>query len=319
MYGAYYEHRALQYLAGRGVIIRNLRINGLEIDGILNGKPIEVKAYPLTIDALRKIKSKFNALGFKEGIVVAPGFPNGKFEGLELVRFRPDYSYVCKYYESWIPRIPKFLRLKWRQLRVETPIGFIKIKKRITSLNRLKNILKNYELPPIRVFFSVFEWLQPEKIGSKNFNDVCFGSSFLVFDIDGEKLHFPHTINKKGFCRECIENARRETIKLAYFLETKYGYSNFYVVFSGRKGFHLYVLDYEKEQDFGKFYEYREYRKRRKIVKDIIENGIRIDPIVTLDTRRIIGLPSSVHGYTGLALYNIGSIQKLEKFKLHSR
>lgn len=318
--GKFYEQKALQYIASRAPILVNVKIRNLEVDGILNNIPIEVKSYCLTKDMLEKIRKKFTFLGFEKGIVIAPSFEVDKFEGLELVKFFPDYNYIFEYYKKWRPKIPSFIKLKWRQIRIETPNGFIKIKDRITSLNKLKKKILSLKQAPIRVFYSQLRWLEPEKIGEKNFKDITLGSEFLVFDVDGDKLHHEHHMFKNGLCPTCIELAKKETIKLAESLKDV-GFKRFFVVFSGRRGFHLYVLDVKKyfKEIIPQETLHREYWEQiaRKRIADLLkEKGIKFDYQITVDTRRIIGLPSSLHGYTGLPLYLVGSIKKLEKFEL---
>jgi hypothetical protein len=312
----FYEQKAIQYLAARGPILRNPIINGNEIDGLLKGTPIEIKSFPVDHELLKALIKKIKRLNFHKLIVIAPDFKCMETSEVEFVKFNPDFRHLINYYKGWRPRIPRFIRLRWRQIRVETPSGFIKIRDRITSLNKLRRTILNFKEPPLRVYMSQLEWLTPDEIGAKDLRDICLGTDFLVFDVDGTNLHSQHFIYKNGLCRECIQQTKEETIHLAEYLETKFGYSNFFVVFSGRKGFHLYVLDYGRIRTDQKFVEYKEQERRRKIVERIKKAGISIDENTTIDTRRVIGIPSTLHSFTGLPLYAIGDIKKLERFRI---
>jgi DNA primase catalytic subunit len=312
----FYEQKAIQYLAARGPILRNPIIHGNEIDGLLNDTPIEIKSFPVDHKLLKALVKKAKRLNFHKLIVVAPDFRCSETPEVEFVKFNPDFGHLINYYQRWRPRIPRFIRLRWRQVRVETPSGFVKIHDRIISLNKLRHAILSFKEPPLRVYMSQLEWLRPDEIGAKNIKDICLGTDFLIFDVDGTNLHSHHFIYKNGLCKKCIEQAKKETIHLAEYLETRFGYSNFFVIFSGRKGFHLYVLDYGRIRTDQKFVEYREQKRRRKIVELIKKAGIRIDENTTIDTRRIIGVPSTLHSFTGLPLYAIGDIQKLERFKI---
>jgi len=83
------------------------------------------------------------------------------------------------------------------------------------------------------------------------------------------------------------------------------GYEDFFIVFSGFKGFHLHVPNFDP-------YEFldippsevsraeAEIRARERIVELITSKNIPIDQEVTRDIKRIVRLPGTLHGRTGL-------------------
>jgi hypothetical protein len=73
-----------------------------------------------------------------------------------------------------------------------------------------------------------------------------------------------------------------------------------YAAFSGSKGFHLVFDDIDMTLDPDiRSREKAIIQRRKALVEEIVEKGIRIDTTVTADTRRIIRLPGTVNSKTG--------------------
>jgi DNA primase catalytic subunit len=93
---------------------------------------------------------------------------------------------------------------------------------------------------------SVTDWLFPERVGPKRKarNAVPIGGEFFV-DVDSYLRHRLHRHFKSacGVCEGCLEISKH--IALEVCDEILENYSNLVVVFSGRRGFHIHVLDFD--------------------------------------------------------------------------
>lgn len=162
----------------------------------------------------------------------------------------------------------------------------------------------------------------------------------LVFDIDGDHLDTDACRSSEIVTMRCLEDAKEEANKLVDALEGELGLKPALVVFSGNRGFHIHVTDEEvlrlgaKERrelvnyfkanglDLSKFMKrkgalYEEepignLLRIRKGVEDPSQLKIEIDEVVTQDVHRLIRMPGSINGKTGLVALPI-TIQDLEK------
>jgi len=98
------------------------------------------------------------------------------------------------------------------------------------KLNKIRNRLNVRELrdlcvryAPIHVYFSVLDWLFPERVGKKykaNYA-VPLGGEY-VFDVDSNNVWVPHSHVKNGICRECLMNSKNLTIHICEAIEENY-------------------------------------------------------------------------------------------------
>jgi len=112
----------------------------------------------------------------------------------------------------------------------------------LLNVRELRNLCVRYA--PIHVYFSVLDWLFPERVGKKykaNYA-VPLGGEY-VFDVDSNNVWVPHSHIKNGICHECLMNSKELTIHICEAIEENY--SKIHIVFSaGRRGFHIHVLDF---------------------------------------------------------------------------
>jgi DNA primase catalytic subunit len=147
------------------------------------------------------------------------------------------------------------------------------------------------------VYYSVIRWLSPKEARRKDRTslDVCLGGP-LVFDLDIADTDIVHY-------HDGLESAFQTVTKLRDFIEENWGYRKTRTVFSGNRGFHLYVDDFRLEDFVEKIdplnREKQEERIRSQILKKVFDVGFSVDEKVTSDTRRIIRLPNTLHGSTG--------------------
>jgi phosphoadenosine phosphosulfate reductase len=215
----------------------------------------------------------------------------------------PIISFLFKRYyeEKYRPWRPKYS--KFHHYRKQLFNGYWKkADKKISSNNELTEfILKKY--PAKNIYYSISKWLNPEKIGSKNKYNKCLGTK-LVFDFD--IIEDLLDINQ-------FEKGKRIVIDFKNYLKESFGFNKFSYLWTGNKGFHLTVLDY----DYLKFYdnfiknsskkdmkkdiiEKIETKNRDFLIKKISERGFRVDLGVISDIMRIVRLPKTLHGSTGL-------------------
>jgi len=197
---------------------------------------------------------------------------------------------IGEFYSQNAPNLEMINNPNWRQFRFALfNRRFFKVPDSIKNEKDLQKWLVSKK--PMDVYYSVSKFLSPHLIGPKGekISENLFLGSDLVFDIDFEP-----------FCIRNLEKARRETIKLLSFIKEK-NFEILYIAFSGAKGFHLVCKDpykYDFDNPIERENKAKEYR--RKLVDEILEKEIKIDPKVTVDTRRILRLPGTINSKTGL-------------------
>ena len=123
-----------------------------------------------------------------------------------------------------------------------------------------------------------------------------------MFDIDFAPLSL-----------ENLELARLTTLNLHRWIEKNYDYELMSISFSGSKGFHLFYNDPDRSLfsiEDGKEREDAVRENRKKLLEEVLLAGFKVDPRITADTRRIIRLPGTIHGKTGLLCHRI-NIERL--------
>ncbi len=172
---------------------------------------------------------------------------------------------------------------------------------------------------PAHVYYSTAYYSDP----SAEMDKKGWLGADLIFDIDADHLPKPS-----------LKAAKFEVMKLVRILEDDFGVGkgDMEVVFSGRRGYHVHVYD-ERFRELGS-------AERREIVDYLTLTGLKggkqmerirrcaekhsfeiceaklrvhVDPPVTTDVKRLIRLPDSLHGKTGLRVTRV-PIDRLEEF-----
>lgn len=144
-------------------------------------------------------------------------------------------------------RVPGFWNLSRKHFRVQLHDG------RFVKLNHFENRLTEkdlryycYKLKPMHVYFSVLNWLFPERVGKKYKAQYCVPlNSEYVADVDSYMMLFKHKhkVEDHWFvCKECLDMSKRLTLQLCQVIQRYY--RKIAIVFSGCAGFHVHVMDF---------------------------------------------------------------------------
>jgi DNA primase catalytic subunit len=217
--------------------------------------------------------------------------------------------------------VPKIWRLSRKHIRIQVPDG------RFIKLNRFRNRLNEREIrsfcikfSPIHVYFSALNWLFPERVGKKyKARYACPLNGEYVVDVDSYVVKKPHrhVYVAEGVCYECLNISKELTIQACEGIEGYY--SDIAIVFSGKRGFHIHVLDFDirdwtyyNERNPIKSHEVARYKFTKIISSDALAFD-RAHFIVSVDPMRVISMPNSLNAETGLKCTYIGDRKDLEK------
>ncbi|MBT7987432.1 MAG: hypothetical protein HN689_04230 [Euryarchaeota archaeon] len=174
-----------------------------------------------------------------------------------------------------------------------------KSKRRVSSIETFRKSISRDN--PSDIYFSTSSWLNPidlPRLSDDTRTHPILLNHLIVFDIDYSPLSL-----------ENLEQARTTTLKLLNWIEKNYDYELISISFSGSKGFHLFYHELDRT-----LFSIENARKREnavkadrdKLLQEVLLAGFKVDPRITADTRRIIRLPGSIHGKTGLLCHRIG-------------
>ena len=188
---------------------------------------------------------------------------------------------------SWLNK-PSRHQFRWR----ESSGRWNTNRKRISKYSQL---LKSFGgEPPTDLYYGTAEWLEPvglPRIRETNKAAPILLDHLVVFDID-----------QTPFCHRRLEAARKITFSLVNWLEENENLDLQYISYSGSKGFHIVLKDLDREKfaiEDPRLREQEVRDERKQLLQRVLDAGFAVDETVTADTRRIIRLPSSLHGKTG--------------------
>lgn len=168
--------------------------------------------------------------------------------------------------------------------------SFLRVKRTIRRKKELQSIVA--ASVPKNVYFTPTQWLDPSNIRrtKKEIRDYLL-SSPLYFDIEGS-------------VSDVYKTAKDRVSKLMAYIKEKYDRSPSWIIFSGRRGFHVYYWNwddiprkYHSAQDRIKLF----IRSRKIILREIKKASIYVDEVVTADPWRLLRVPGTLHGKTGLS------------------
>jgi DNA primase catalytic subunit len=221
--------------------------------------------------------------------------------------------------------IPDRWRICRKHFRAVVSDGrFVKLNKFRSRLNmgRLRDLC--VKIKPIHLYFSVLDWLFPDRVGVKSKAKYAFpiGGEYVV-DVDSYvfRRRHRHVLDGcSGVCIECLMVSRDLTIQACEAIERYY--SNIAVVFSGRRGFHIHVLDF-KASDWAR-YDFRNPIRSHEAARFRFSRLLSLETYVfdekhftlSVDPMRIVTVPNSLNAETGLKCIYIGDRRDLEKLTI---
>lgn len=191
-------------------------------------------------------------------------------------------------------------------------LAFVKVADRVREPKTLLDHLQRSA--PHHAYFTTSTWLDPQRLGPRDFKKAKRGGYPVAHNVFlNQGLYFDIDI------KTSLAEAAAHLLRLRDLMAREWGFEEFKAVYSGSKGFHLYVLDFEL-RDFVKQVE-ADPRKREdqhpvvkaKFTEAAVKAGIAVDVAVTLDPRRILRVPGTVHGKT-LNLCEVVELTRVESF-----
>jgi hypothetical protein len=240
-------------------------------------------------------------------------------------RLTPSFEEIRQFYENASLSIPSCWNLSKKLVRIVLWNG------RFIKLNRFRNPLESREVQyycvkyaPIHVYFSVMDYLFPNRVGKKykaNYA-VPIGGEYVV-DVDSHNVWAPHNHDiSRPVCMECLYISKKLTLHICEEIEENY--TNIQIVFSGRRGFHIHVLDfnvrdwtYYNDRDPIKSHEVARFKFTRHLALNRYGFN-RPHFIVSTDPMRLIAVPNSLNGVSGLRCLPIGDQRALERLSIEN-
>ena len=194
----------------------------------------------------------------------------------------------------WLPSRPTFRQFRVAVDRAGGRARFLKIDDRIRDPETLRRWL--LRLAPSHVYFTTSRWLDPQRLGPRDLRRRRAGYPIAHNVLLGQELYFD--IDAPGD----LEGAKEDASALLGFLNGE-GFRDLALVYSGNKGFHVHAYDFEPRflprlPEDPRKREAAVQAARADLVARIVSAGIGIDVEVTMDPRRILRLPGTVHGKT---------------------
>lgn len=167
---------------------------------------------------------------------------------------------------------------------------------------------KIIQITPKKMDIGPFYDIKPSKT-----NGATAIAKELVFDID--LTDYPRECcQDKSICKKCYEIIKCSVKLLNYILKEEFGFKNIGFVFSGRRGLHCWVFDWNEldnsvRTDIFKYFRYildrnLEVKEYMDIMSEYGEEDLikklflRLDKEVTVKMNHLIKLPFSVHPET---------------------
>jgi DNA primase catalytic subunit len=168
------------------------------------------------------------------------------------------------------------------------------------KFRRLKDIIESKEqlwqriarIVPKNAYFTPTKWLNPIYVGKTKKELNVMLSSTLYFDIDFGLLEPP-----------TFMQAKKNTQELINLVYVKYSKNPDLVVFSGKQGFHVYYWDWNSPSivNLHPMDRIKQFTvERKEILGELSIHGVIVDSQITLDPYRIMKIPNTLHGGTGL-------------------
>jgi DNA primase catalytic subunit len=205
----------------------------------------------------------------------------------------------------------RWLDLRWRHVRLRTARGWVKVRRVVRSP---AEDLRSYSY--VKAYVSLARYLFPWRVGPLYTLHRAYplGTDFGV-DVDGYMSHLPllrRVSREQGYYEDEVEYAR--LLALEAWDVLRQNYTSIKAVFTGRRGYQLWVLDFDWRNWVG-----REPRDLRDLVWLMAQAKARYARLlvsqltwidrahynVLRDLTRVFALPGTVDRRTGLAVVEV--------------
>jgi len=202
----------------------------------------------------------------------------------------------------------RWLNLRWRHVRLLTASGWVKVKRRVRSLEDLRGF--SY----VKAYASLARYLFPWRVGPiyRLHRAYPMGTDFGV-DVDGYMAGLPlRRLVRASFFEDEVEHAR--ALALEALDAVRQNYARVKAVFTGRRGYQLWVLDFDWRD-----WVQRDPRTLRDLVWLMALGKARYARVLAAqlawideahlevmeDLTRLFALPGTVDRRTGLAVVEV--------------
>jgi hypothetical protein len=232
---------------------------------------------------------------------------------------------IRQYYYQGFKEEPVHRQWRWlwnKHFKIRAQDGnFYKLNKLRPRLNFqvLKRLCIHYT--PRSVYMSVLNYLMPERVGRKKYLKWAypFSGSYCI-DIDSHVLRRKHNhkLDARYICVNCIQVSKEATLAITDKISENY--SDIEIIFSGCRGFHIWVRDFnptdwvQHKGDMPKTFESSRYVYSLKL-KKTVEGFDSHHFILSCDITRVPSFPNSLNSRTGLKCLAIGAPSDLESLE----
>ena len=196
--------------------------------------------------------------------------------------------------DLWLPPSPTFRQFRFAVARPDGHVTFRKIEDRVRDVATLRRWLLRFV--PEHAYFTTSRWLDPQRLGPRELRGRKAGYPIAHNVLLGQELYFDLDVP------DDLDAAKQYAFRLLDFLRGE-GLRELRLVYSGNKGFHVHAYDFEARflprlPEDPRDREGAAQSARMDLVTRLVAADIPIDVDITMDPRRILRLPGTVHGKT---------------------
>jgi len=200
---------------------------------------------------------------------------------------------------------------------------------RFIPLNKLRHRLNHRSLrrflihyAPINVYASIIDWLMPERVSEKSKANQAypFRGDYAV-DVDVPQLWRPwNGFNTNNIYAPGLQIAYDRTI--AILDKIRENYSDIQIVFSGKRGFHIHVRDFNLRDwtHYDTSNPIKSHEVARYIYTLNLQSALgefnKYHIWLSTDPMRVLTIPNTLNGKTGLICFDVGTPRDFENLTL---
>lgn len=227
------------------------------------------------------------------------------------------------YLRGFRPQFHGWPRIWNKQFKTVSAQGdFRKLNKLTSRLNIRSLITLCAQRAPVGLYFSIMNWLMPERVGKKASANGAYpiGGEYVV-DIDVPQMWRPwNGFNTNNIYSVGFQLAYDRTIEILD--KIRENYSDIRIIFSGRRGFHIHVLDFNLRD--WTHYNARNPIKSHEVARYVYTHHLQSSCdtfdkyhfMLSSDPMRVMTVPGSLNGETGLVCFDVGGHQEFEGITL---